>query len=542
MGITSLRTSVRHAVQCAYASMALLGVLGCGAATAQTTQKPKPAPQAPVSSPLPSNEPATSPAVTFAPTILAFSSQAVGTTSGARTITMSNNGTAALTVTGITVTGSNIGEFAEMNNCPGNLAPSANCTISVTFKPAAVGTSTGAITIADNATGSPQTFTLTGTGSAATKPTIKSVAVYPQAMITASQTTSTTSQTTTTTSQTTTTASQTTTTASQVPSTQAFLLEITGEGFGDIADIGKVFIAVLPATGVAPSPIPALSLSLDKTTILAQFTAPTNYALEEVALSTGSNLLPFNVGASSCDFNSKVSLIPQLVPKGQAGIKYGNGVAKNFYAIQISIVNECPMAIVVPLAGILVVADEPSPTQAPSEAAATNDASKCTENASLVAFSLDHVTSIYSADRKLTGGRAIYFNILQAAATIGSAVEPYFAPGFTAGVAILGGGFTTASKEIFVDMSAEQLQNLTSQSFGATEQVASHGSLQKFVFIRRNQKCKNDSVGKNLLSGKYHVSWQLSPASAEAPKSLTAPATSPASTSAPKGSAASSQN
>jgi hypothetical protein len=297
--------------------------------------------------------------------------------------------------------------------------------------------------------------------------------------------------------------------------TQDFVLEITGTGFASIADMSSVHIAVLPAASVKPTPIPVLSRSLDNSKILAQFTAPANYVLEEVALSTGANFVTFDTGTLACDFNSKVRLIPQIVPKKQAGDKYGNGVAKNFHAIQLSIVNECPMAIVVPLGGISVVTDH--------QAEQTGD-DACAERGSLAAFSLDHVTSVFSADRKLTGRRAIYFNTVQALATLGSAVEPFFAHGFTQGVAILGGGFTTASKELLVDMSAEQLQNLTSQSFGSTEQVASHGSLQKFVFVRRNEKCKDSQIEKYLNTGQFSVDWELSPASAEAPKTQSAAA------------------
>jgi len=303
--------------------------------------------------------------------------------------------------------------------------------------------------------------------------------------------------------------------ASLTSTQQDFLLEIDGTGFADI-DMTKVNLVLLPAPGGAASPIPALSGSLDHSKILVKFSAPANYAVQEIALSTGSDLLSFNVGALSCDFTSKVKLVPPMVPKDQAGNKYGNGVAKNFFVIQISIVNECPMAIVVPLGGISVAAAE-----SPSD----KDPEECRENGTLVAFSLDHVTSIYSADRKLTGRRAIYFNVIQAAATIGSAIEPFFASGFTKGVAILGGGFTTASKEIFVDMSAEQLQNLTSQSFGSTEQVAAHGSLQKFVFVRRSEKCRKGTTEKDIRNGNFSVNWELSPASSDAPKTLNAPAT-----------------
>ena len=345
----------------------------------------------------------------------------------------------------------------------------------------------------------------------AAEPKITSVVVFPQA---ASQTTS------------------------QGATTQDFVLEITGSGFADIKDMSSVHIAVLPAVGITPTPIPVLSRSLDNSKILAQFTAPSNYTLQEVALSTGSSFVTFETGTLACDFKSQVTLTPQIVPKSQAGNKYGNGVAKNFYAIQVSIVNECPMAIVVPLGGISVVTDYQAAQQAAKEAAkkAAQQNSQpaqqaaqplddaCTEDGSLVAFSLNHVSSIFSADRKLTGRRAIYFNTVQALATLGSAIEPFFARGFTQGVAILGGGFTTASKELLVDMSAEQLQNLTSQSFGSTEQVASHGSLQKFVFVRRNEKCKGKPVETDLRTGQFSVNWELSLASAEAPKTLNAPA------------------
>ena len=288
-------------------------------------------------------------------------------------------------------------------------------------------------------------------------------------------------------------------------STQDFVLEIKGTGFAAL-DMTTVHVAVLPATGVTALQI--LSRSQDGSTILAQFTAPANYAPAEVALSTGSTFLTYDTGTASCDFKTKVVMTPQIVPRRQAGDKYGNGVAKNFHAIQLSIVNECPMAVVVPLGGISVVPNQP-------DTGAKDD--KCTEKGALVAFSLDHVTSIFSTDRKLTGRRAVYFNTVQALATLGSAIEPFFAQGFTQGVAILGGGFTTASKELLVDMSAEQLQNLTSQSFGSTEQVASHGSLQKFVFVRRNQKCKDGPTETQIRHGEFSVNYELSPASAEAP-------------------------
>ena len=84
----------------------------------------------------------------------------VGTTSPALSITLTNYGTTALSITSITATT----DFGESDNCGSTLTSAANCTINVTFTPPAVGTVTGTISITDNASGNPQTVTLSGTG------------------------------------------------------------------------------------------------------------------------------------------------------------------------------------------------------------------------------------------------------------------------------------------------------------------------------------------------------------------------------------------
>jgi hypothetical protein len=112
----------------------------------------------------------TAPAVTLSPTTLTFASQTVGTTSAAQTVTLTNSGTAPLTITSIGLAGTNPGDYAQTNTCPispATLATAANCTISVTFTPTATGTRTASLSIADNAAGSPQNLGLTGTGATA---------------------------------------------------------------------------------------------------------------------------------------------------------------------------------------------------------------------------------------------------------------------------------------------------------------------------------------------------------------------------------------
>jgi hypothetical protein len=91
---------------------------------------------------------------------LAFGNQPVGVTSSVKTVRVTNNGTATLTMSGIVASG----DFSQTNNCSVPLQPTANCVISVTYTPSVPGQSVGALTIADNAAGSPQVVLLTGNG------------------------------------------------------------------------------------------------------------------------------------------------------------------------------------------------------------------------------------------------------------------------------------------------------------------------------------------------------------------------------------------
>jgi hypothetical protein len=105
------------------------------------------------------------PVASLAPTSLNFGTIAVGSSSTPQTVTLSNTGTADLVVSGITLTGTNPGDFSQTSNCT-TVAPNGSCTIQVTFTPTATGTRNATLTVADNATPSPQTASLTGVGGA----------------------------------------------------------------------------------------------------------------------------------------------------------------------------------------------------------------------------------------------------------------------------------------------------------------------------------------------------------------------------------------
>jgi hypothetical protein len=100
----------------------------------------------------------------LSPANLNFGNQTVGITSSPQNVTLENTGNINLTITSIQITGTNSGDFGEKNNCPSSLPPNNSCQISVTFKPTTTGTRNAAVSITDNAPGSPQSVPLTGVG------------------------------------------------------------------------------------------------------------------------------------------------------------------------------------------------------------------------------------------------------------------------------------------------------------------------------------------------------------------------------------------
>jgi hypothetical protein len=116
------------------------------------------------------------PMVTLNPTSLSFGNQNVGTTSGAKGIQLKNTGNAVLTISGIAITGTNATDFTQTNNCPSSLAAGAQCNINVTFTPTAFGTRAASLSVSDDASNSPQTASLTGSG---TSPSTTNVTLSP---------------------------------------------------------------------------------------------------------------------------------------------------------------------------------------------------------------------------------------------------------------------------------------------------------------------------------------------------------------------------
>lgn len=114
---------------------------------------------------------------------LAFGSQLVKTTSTAKTVTVTNTGTAAVKMGTITLT--NTTDYAlSANTCPAsgsNLNAASSCTISVTFGPKSTGLKSASVVINDADPSSPQLIGLSGTGTSnvSLSPSSISFAVTP---------------------------------------------------------------------------------------------------------------------------------------------------------------------------------------------------------------------------------------------------------------------------------------------------------------------------------------------------------------------------
>lgn len=121
----------------------------------------------------------TAPVATLSSTTLGFGSVSVNSVSPtAQTITLTNTGAATLQLAAISI--SNI-EFARVGGtCTPTtaLAVTANCTMNLTFTPAALGVRSATLTITHNATVSTSTVSLAGTGVAPTSPTTTTMVEY----------------------------------------------------------------------------------------------------------------------------------------------------------------------------------------------------------------------------------------------------------------------------------------------------------------------------------------------------------------------------
>jgi probable HAF family extracellular repeat protein len=111
--------------------------------------------------------PVRAPQVRISRTSLNFGNQIVGTASGAQTFSITNMGDAPLVISiaGAALGGANAGDFDFLQDCSnGPITPGNSCTVTIQFKPTAVGLRSANLMFSSNAPGSPHTVALRGTG------------------------------------------------------------------------------------------------------------------------------------------------------------------------------------------------------------------------------------------------------------------------------------------------------------------------------------------------------------------------------------------
>jgi hypothetical protein len=100
--------------------------------------------------------------VALVPTSLNFPPVAIGQSASLSTI-LTNVGSMTLTITGITIGGTDPIDFSQSNSCDGSVKAGKSCTITVTFRPIDVGLRTADLSVSDNGGASPQQVSLSGT-------------------------------------------------------------------------------------------------------------------------------------------------------------------------------------------------------------------------------------------------------------------------------------------------------------------------------------------------------------------------------------------
>lgn len=104
------------------------------------------------------------PGASLTPTVLAFPNTVVGSVGSTLSTSLANNGSAPLTISGLSFTGANPADFSATSNCGASLAVGSTCTITVKFNPVSAASFNATLNLADNAPNSPQTVSVSGAG------------------------------------------------------------------------------------------------------------------------------------------------------------------------------------------------------------------------------------------------------------------------------------------------------------------------------------------------------------------------------------------
>ena len=178
-----------------------------------------------------------------------------------------------------------------------------------------------------------------------------------------------------------------------------------------------------------------------------------------------------------------------VLDQKDASLLFGSGVADNFFAIELAVLNRAENKVVVPLSAIQAEIEWAYGKDPRGDEFYYEDG-----DATIPPLALSEITSYFDTYHKTKGRRAKLFNVLSGVATLGAALVPVFGQNIERPVAILTGGLTPALRTVFGDLSSEQLQNLTARTWENVEEVPAKSGKTKFIFIQRGDQLFDGDV------------------------------------------------
>ena len=104
-------------------------------------------------------------AAAVSPATVTWAAVAIGNKGGQKVVTLTNGSATAITISSITLSGANPGDFSIFSKtCSSTLAASASCTANIIFGPTGTGTRTATLNFNDSDSNSPQAVALSGLG------------------------------------------------------------------------------------------------------------------------------------------------------------------------------------------------------------------------------------------------------------------------------------------------------------------------------------------------------------------------------------------
>jgi hypothetical protein len=190
----------------------------------------------------------------------------------------------------------------------------------------------------------------------------------------------------------------------------------------------------------------------------------------------------------------------------------GDGVADNFFAIEVAVVNNGAKKVAIPLAGMQAEVEwlygtesKPSPENAGD--LATESSSKpgifLEGPPTLAPIPMATVSAYFGASKKNGERRVKTFNVLEGITTLVTSLVPFAGPALKDAEVVFSGGFIPGLRHAWGDLTDQQLQNLTALSWQNSETLAAGGgSLEKLIYIQKGEQFDS--------GGEASTKWKIS--------------------------------